>query len=119
MLKYVDLVNCGDLNAGEVQKARLLEVEYLNKKESRAASAALTRQSQERQGAHQAKMGRHSEELVGALEQALSRKSSAGDQKSMAPPLELAELSMAAKAQWDRAAWFGARRNTRSMQRSR
>ena len=44
-------------------------------------------------GAHKGKMGRHSEELVGALEQARSRKGSAGDQKLMAPPLELSELS--------------------------
>ena len=65
---------------------------------------------------------RHSEELVGALEQARSRKSSAGDQKLITPPLELAELSttlVAKTAQWDHAAWFGEKRNTRSVQRSR
>ena len=47
VLNYVDLVNCGDLNAGEVQKARLLEVEVSEQKESREASAALTHQRQD------------------------------------------------------------------------
>ena len=115
VLKYWDHVNGGELSAREVQKARRLEVVYLNKMKvvERVPYSFIKR----RTGKEPIKVrwvdtlrnsGIHRSRLL-AKDFRRGSKVDGFMNFSATPPLESVKLmiSMVATAQWDQAAWFG------------
>ena len=121
-----DHVNGGELSAGEVQKARQLEVEHLNKinvvkrvpcsfvKHRIGKEPIMVRWVDTLKNS-----GIHRSRLV-AKEFHRGSKVDGFTNFSATPPLELVKLmiSMVATAQWDQAAWFG-QEGTREQLRDR